>query len=44
MNEHLKESILTYTRAAGCDFDGDIITVGGIRYYVHILSGTVKKI
>ena len=38
-----KRKVLKYARTAGCDIDGDIITINGTRYYVDLFHNYVWK-
>lgn len=39
-----KPTIFKRSMKSGCDVDGDIITYRNKLYYVHILSGTLKRV
>lgn len=38
-----KRKVLKYARTAGCDVDGDIITINGTRYYVDLFNNYAWK-
>ena len=33
-----KRKVLKYARTAGCDIDGDTITINGTHYYVDLFN------
>lgn len=41
---NIREKILDFAMKSACDVDGDIIHYSGMKYYVHILSGTVIRV
>lgn len=38
-----KRKVLKYTKTAGCDIDGDMITINGTRYYVDLFHNYAWK-
>lgn len=39
-----KRKVLKYARTAGCDIDGDMITINGTHYYVDLFHNYAWKI